>query len=101
LDRPLAILKRPIFAVLVITIISTLLALAGSALVPGIIGLMLAGILLLGSSFSLLWYADHRYSLGFLSNLVSAFPQAEVLLSLIFRKKWGEGSVGSDKQEIL
>jgi O-antigen/teichoic acid export membrane protein len=106
LDRPLSILKRPISAVLVITMISTLLAVVSTILVPGIIGLGLAGILLLGSSFSLLWYADRRYSLGFLSNLISAFPQVEVLLSLIYRKKWGEvnmdgeSSVASDKREI-
>jgi O-antigen/teichoic acid export membrane protein len=105
LDHPMSKIRRPIGAVLLITIISTVIAVLVNNLVSGIIGLVLAAILSFGSAAILLWFADHRYSLGFISNLILAFPQAAVFLSFSTGNKLSEvrleneNTAASDKRE--
>jgi O-antigen/teichoic acid export membrane protein len=82
LDRPFSNLHRPILAVLSITLISSLLALTVSRLIPNFVGLILAGIISVLSVFSLLLVSDRRFSLGFARNFASAFPQLASLIGV-------------------
>jgi O-antigen/teichoic acid export membrane protein len=84
LDRPFIGLVRPVFAILSITLISALIALTASRLVPGMAGLILAGLLCVSSVLSLMWFSDKRFSLGFTRNLASAFPQVAALLGFTY-----------------
>jgi O-antigen/teichoic acid export membrane protein len=84
LDRPFMGLHRPVLAILSITLISALIALTVSSLFPSFLGLVIAGVLFLGSVMSLLWFTDRRFSLGFMKNMASAFPQMASLLGVSY-----------------
>jgi O-antigen/teichoic acid export membrane protein len=84
LDRPFLGLHRPVLAVLSITLISALIALTVSSMLPGLAGLIIAGVLFVLSVISLVWISDRHFSLGFIRNLASAFPQVAALLGLSF-----------------
>jgi O-antigen/teichoic acid export membrane protein len=84
LERPFIGLQRPVLAVLSITLISAMVAWTTSNLIPGIVGLILAGGLSGLSVLSLVWVTDRRFSLGFIRNLASAFPQVAALLGVSF-----------------
>jgi O-antigen/teichoic acid export membrane protein len=84
LNRPFLGLHRPVIAILTITMISALIALTASRIIPDILGLMVAGILSILSMLSLLWISDRRFSLGFARNLVSAFPQVAALFGVVY-----------------
>jgi O-antigen/teichoic acid export membrane protein len=84
LDQPFKGMHRAIFAVISITMISALIAYTTSSMVAGISGLILAGVLSVLSVVSLVWISDRRFSLGFIRNLASAFPQVAALFGISF-----------------
>jgi O-antigen/teichoic acid export membrane protein len=82
LDRPFKRLQRPMVGVLAITTISTFIALIVSNSIPGLLGLIVAGVLGILSLVCLFWYSDRRYALGFTQNLSAAFPQIASILRI-------------------
>ena len=75
LHQPFSGLRRPIMVVLVITGVSAAIAGAAHFLIPGLVGVALGAALAALAAGGLLWISDRRFSLGFMRNLVWAFPQ--------------------------
>ncbi len=81
LPRPFAKLGRPLLAITAVTLTSSLLAFAINSMVPTLVGLILAVILSVVTFGSLLWLANRRFSLGFVTELNQMFPQFSSLLN--------------------
>jgi lipopolysaccharide exporter len=79
-------IKKPLFAVLVATIVGSFAAALIIMKVPNFLGLVIAGttaVLVIGL---LLWATDRRYSLGLVENIVMVFPQLAPLLKTLILK---------------
>jgi len=80
LPRPFAGLAMPMGAIATVSCMACILAMGVDRMVPGIFGLLLAGltgIILIGS---LLWILERRFALGISDGLVQAFPRVAALV---------------------
>ena len=74
LDDPFRGLQKPLVAVLAATGACVIVTMISRNLFPGLAGLIIAIGLGTASAITVLWLADRRYSLGFVRNMVVAFP---------------------------
>jgi O-antigen/teichoic acid export membrane protein len=75
LERPFHGLQKPFAAIMMSTGLCALIAYSVIRLVPGIVGLILAGALSTACTTAFLWTVDIRLGLGFSKNLALVFPQ--------------------------
>lgn len=81
LPRPFAKLGTPLIVITAVTITSASIAFAIDSLAPTLAGLILAITLASIAFITLLWLADRRLSLGFVTDLTQMFPQLTSLLN--------------------
>jgi PST family polysaccharide transporter len=79
---PLWGVRKPLLAIFVATISGTGSAFAVIQLYPGIIGMVIASLLAVLLTGSILWFLDQRYSLGLVHNIAAAFPQVASILNI-------------------
>ena len=83
LDQPFRGLQKPFIAILIATGLCFVVALTADFLIPGVVGLVTAGALGLGSALLLLRLADRSYELGFARNFAVAFPQLASIIGVV------------------
>ena len=81
LPRPFAQMGPPLVVVTAVTIGSALVAFLIDSLAPTLVGLILATVLAVITFAGLLWFADRRLSLGFVTDLNHMFPQLATLFN--------------------
>ncbi|MEO8355880.1 MAG: oligosaccharide flippase family protein [Chloroflexota bacterium] len=74
--------RRPLFAILLSTLAGAGISYLAIQILPNIPGLVIASLLAALATGSILWFSDHRYSLGLARNIAIAFPQAAVFLKI-------------------
>jgi O-antigen/teichoic acid export membrane protein len=80
LPRPFAGLVMPLGAVAVVSGVAAVIALGVDRLLPGVSGLVLAGLAAIILIAFLLWILERRFALGISDGLVRAFPRAAALV---------------------
>jgi O-antigen/teichoic acid export membrane protein len=80
LPRPFAGLAMPLGAIAAVSGIAAAIALGVDRLVPGVFGLLLAGLTALLLIGFLLWILERRFALGISDGLVRAFPRVAGLV---------------------
>jgi O-antigen/teichoic acid export membrane protein len=80
LRRPFAGLAMPIGAIAAVSGIAAVIALGIDRLLPGVLGLLLAGLTAVILIGFLLWHLERRFALGISDGLVRAFPRAAALV---------------------
>lgn len=73
--EPLHEARKPLFAILLATVGGTGISFLVIQLLPNIPGLVIAVLLAVLVTGSILWYFDQQYSLGLVRNIAVAFPQ--------------------------
>jgi O-antigen/teichoic acid export membrane protein len=81
LPRPFAKLGTPLVVITAVTSTSAIIAFAIDSVAPTLVGLILAVTLAIITFIALLWLAERRLSLGFVTDLVHMFPQLKSLLN--------------------
>ena len=79
---PLVEARKPLIAILLATFACAGIAYSAIHLFPNIPGLVLAGLLAGLVAVVILWFSDHRYSLGLVRNIAIAFPQVASILKI-------------------
>jgi O-antigen/teichoic acid export membrane protein len=74
--------RRPLFAILIATAVGAGISYLAIHVLPNIPGLVIASLLAALATVSILWFSDHRYSLGLLRNITVAFPQLASILKI-------------------
>jgi lipopolysaccharide exporter len=74
--------RRPLLAILIATVAGAASSYLTIRVLPNIPGLVIASLLAGLVIVSILWFSDHRYSLGLLHNITVAFPQLTSLLKM-------------------
>lgn len=74
--------RKPLLAILVATIAGAAISYLAIHVLPNIPGLVIASLLAALVIVSILWFSDHRYSLGLLRNIAVAFPQLASILKM-------------------
>jgi O-antigen/teichoic acid export membrane protein len=77
---PLREARKPLLAIFLATLAGAGFSYGAIHLLPNIPGLVIASLLAALITGSILWFSDHRYSLGLLRNIVIAFPQVASIL---------------------
>jgi O-antigen/teichoic acid export membrane protein len=77
---PLREARKPLLAIFLATIAGAGISYVAIHLLPNIPGLVIASLLAALITGSILWFSDHRYSLGLLRNIAVAFPQVASIL---------------------
>jgi O-antigen/teichoic acid export membrane protein len=80
LPRPFAGLGVPVLIILAVSALGAGLAWSLAELIPGVIGLFVAGLLSAAVIGLLLWNIDRRFAFGLARQLVHTFPQLSILL---------------------
>ena len=73
---------KPLFAILLATLAGAGVSYVVIRILPNMAGLAVAGLLAALVTAAILWFSDHRYSLGLLRNIAVAFPQVAALLKI-------------------
>jgi O-antigen/teichoic acid export membrane protein len=74
--------RKPLLAILVATVAGAAISYLAIRVLPNIPGLVIASLLAALVIASILWFSDHRYSLGLLRNIAVAFPQLASILKM-------------------
>jgi lipopolysaccharide exporter len=74
--------RKPLLAILVATVAGAAISYLAIHILPNISGLVIASLLAALAIVSILWFSDHRYSLGLLRNIAVAFPQLAAILKM-------------------
>ena len=74
--------RKPLLAILVATVAGAAISYLAIHVLPNISGLVIASLLAALVIASILWFSDHRYSLGLLRNITVAFPQLASILKM-------------------
>jgi O-antigen/teichoic acid export membrane protein len=74
--------RRPLIAILLATIAGAGISYLAIHALPNIPGLVIASLLAVLVIGSILWFSDHRYSLGLVRNIAIAFPQLASFLKI-------------------
>ena len=74
--------RKPLLAILVATVAGAAISYLAIHVLPNIPGLVMASLLAALVIVSILWFSDHRYSLGLLRNIAVAFPQLASILKM-------------------
>jgi|RhiMetdeSRZDD1v2_1073273.scaffolds.fasta_scaffold62201_4 lipopolysaccharide exporter len=74
--------RKPLLAILVATVAGAAISYLAIHIFPNISGLVIASLLAALVIVSILWFSDHRYSLGLLRNIAVAFPQLAAILKM-------------------
>lgn len=74
--------RRPLLAILLATIAGAGISYLAIHALPNIPGLVIASLLAVLVIGSILWFSDHRYSLGLVRNIAIAFPQLASFLKI-------------------
>jgi O-antigen/teichoic acid export membrane protein len=82
LDNPFKGLYRPLLAILVATILCTVVAWVVRSFLPDIIGSVIATIAGLATTILVIWMVDRRYNVGIVQNLALVFPKLAAFLGL-------------------
>jgi O-antigen/teichoic acid export membrane protein len=79
---PLKQLRRPIFAILIATLVGMGISYMAILILPNIPGLVIASLLAALATGSILWFSDYRYSIGLVRNIAIAFPQVASIFKI-------------------
>lgn len=79
---PLHAARRPMLAIIIATVLGSAASLMAIRFLPNVPGLVIASLLAAFVTGSILWFSDHRYSLGLVQNIAIAFPQIASLLKI-------------------
>lgn len=79
---PLKQLRRPVLAVFLATAAAAGISYLAIHILPNIPGLVVASLLAVFVTGSILWFSDQRYSLGLVRNIAVAFPQVASILKI-------------------
>jgi O-antigen/teichoic acid export membrane protein len=74
--------RKPLLAILIATVAGAAISYLAIHVLPNIPGLVIASLLAALVIVSILWFSDHRYSLGLLRNIAVAFPQLASILKM-------------------
>jgi lipopolysaccharide exporter len=74
--------RRPLIAIFLATIAGAGISYLAIHALPNIPGLVIASLLAVLVTGSILWFSDHRYSLGLVRNIAIAFPQLASFLKI-------------------
>lgn len=74
--------RRPLIAISLATIAGAGISYLAIHALPNIPGLVIASLLAVLVTSSILWFSDHRYSLGLVRNIAIAFPQLASFLKI-------------------
>ena len=74
--------RKPLLAILFATVAGAGISYLAIRILPNTSGLVIASVLAAFVIVSILWFSDHRYSLGLAHNIVMAFPQLASLFKL-------------------
>lgn len=74
--------RKPLLVILVATAAGAAISHLAIRVLPNIPGLVIASLLAALVIVSILWFSDHRYSLGLLRNIAVAFPPLASILKL-------------------
>jgi PST family polysaccharide transporter len=74
--------RKPFIAILLATIAGAGISYLAIHALPTIVGLVIASLLAVLVTGSILWFSDHRYSLGLIRNIAVAFPQVASILKM-------------------
>jgi len=74
--------RKPFLAIFLATLAGAGISYAAIHLLPNILGLVISSLLAALVTGSILWFSDHRYSLGLARNIAVAFPQAASFLKI-------------------
>lgn len=74
--------RRPLIAIFLATIAGAGISYLAIHALPNIPGLVIASLLAVLVTGSILWFSDHRYSLGLVHNIAIAFPQLASFLKI-------------------
>jgi len=75
-------IRKPLLAILFATVAGAAISYLAIHVLPNIPGLLIASLLAALVIASILWFSDHRYSLGLLRNIAVAFPQLASILKM-------------------
>ena len=75
-------IRKPLIAILVATVAGAAISYLAIHVLPNISGLVIASLLAALVIASILWFSDHRYSLGLFRNIAVAFPQLASILKI-------------------
>ena len=67
--------RKPLLAILLATVTGAGISYLAIHILPNISGLVIASLLAALVTIGILWFSDHRYSLGLVRNILIAFPQ--------------------------
>jgi O-antigen/teichoic acid export membrane protein len=70
------------FVIFIATLSGTGISYTALNLLPNIFGLVISSLLAVLVTSSILWFLDHRYSLGLIRNIAIAFPQVASILKI-------------------
>ena len=73
---------KPLIAIFLATLAGAGFSYGAIRLLPNVPGLLIAGLLAVLVTGSILWYSDRLYSLGLLRNIAIAFPQVASVLKI-------------------
>jgi lipopolysaccharide exporter len=79
---PLNEARRPLFAILFATLAGAGISYFAINALPNILGLLVASLLAVLVTVTILWYSDQRYSLGLVRNIALVFPQVASILKV-------------------
>jgi lipopolysaccharide exporter len=79
---PLREVRKPLFAIFLATLAGAGISYLVIHVIPNIPGLVIASLLAALVTGSILWFSDHRYSLGLVRNIAIAFPQVASILKI-------------------
>jgi O-antigen/teichoic acid export membrane protein len=79
---PLLAARRPMLAIVFATVMGAAASLLAIHFLPNVPGLVIASLLAALVTGSILWFSDHRYSLGLVQNITIAFPQVASILKI-------------------
>lgn len=82
LPEPLREAHKPLLAIFLATLAGAGISYGAIHLLPNIPGLVIASLLAALVTGSILWFSDHRYSLGLLRHIAVAFPQVASILKI-------------------
>jgi lipopolysaccharide exporter len=81
-NDPLKEARRSLFAIFLATVGGAGISFLAIHILPNIPGLIIASLLAALVTGSILWFSDHRYSLGLARNIAIAFPQVASFLKI-------------------
>jgi O-antigen/teichoic acid export membrane protein len=79
---PLREVRKPLVAIFLATLAGAGISYLVIHVIPNIPGLVIASLLAALVTGSILWFSDHRYSLGLVRNIAIAFPQVASFLKI-------------------